>query len=212
MMDETLLDRLKRELPESWWVHVPEETPERQTDGARWFVIHTQAGWEAAVDRLLKLRGFGRWYPFLLVKRWRNLGSGKGRKLEEVERPFLPRYTFVRCRANEVGEVNRIAGVSTVVHVGEEPLYVPDKVMLALMREAAEDGQVGADDRTRRAFAFKGKNGSVVRMGGGSPFAGFNAVVASLRSLDTKGEISLWLDLFGRKTEIVVPADSVELV
>jgi len=212
LIDETLMERLRRELPQTWWQHVPEEVPERPVVGVRWHVVHTQAGWEAAVDRLLKLRGFGRWYPYLLVKRWRNLGAGKGRKQEEVERPFLPRYTFVRCRVDEVGEVNRIAGVSAVVHVGEEPLYVPDKVMAVLMKNAADDGQVGADDRTRRRFAFKGKKGSLVRIGDGSAFAGFNAVVASLRSLDTKGEISLWLDLFGRKTEITVPADHVELV
>lgn len=212
MIQETILDRLRRELPETWWVHAPEAAPVRVHAEGRWFVVHTHAGWEAAVDRLLKLKGFGRWYPYLLVKRWRNLGAGKGRKQEEVERPFLPRYTFVRCMADEVGEVNRIVGVSAVVHVGEEPLYVPDKIMAVLMKNAAEDGQVGADDRTRRRFAFKGKKGSIVRMGDGSPFSGFNAVVASLRSLDTKGEITLWLDVFGRKTEITVPADNVEVV
>jgi transcription antitermination factor NusG len=174
-----------------------------------WYAVHTRPGWEPAVDRGLKRAGFGTFYPYQLVTRWRKASAGKAQRREEAERPYMPRYLFVACERDDVGTVNRVLGVSTVVHVNGEPLRIPDAVMVPLIASAANDGLMGLDDRTRKARAFKGKVGDLVTLGDGSPLGGLVAAIASVRNLDTKGEISLWLELFGSRRAIPVSVEYV---
>lgn len=174
-----------------------------------WYAVHTRPGWEPAVDRGLKRAGFGAFYPYQLVTRWRKASAGKSQRREEIERPYMPRYLFVACERYDVGTINRILGVSTVVHVKGEPLAIPDNVMLPLMAAAANDGLMGLDDRTRKARAFTGKVGDRVTLRDNSPLGGLVAAIASIRNLDTKGEISLWLELFGSRRAVPVSVEYV---
>lgn len=167
-----------------------------------WFAVHTRPNFEAAVDRLLKLKGFETFYPYQKVKRWRNRPNGRGRTQVESELPYLSRYTFVQCSRDDVGRVNRVTGVSTVVHIEGEPIPIPEPVMAALIGASVDDGLMGVEDRIRRSRAFRGKVGDTFRFSASSPFMDFIGEIASLRGLDAKGEIKVWLTMFGTRKKV----------
>ena len=208
---DRILDRLQRELPDSWWIHAPDCALAVATAGAEWFAVHTRPGCEPAVNRLLRDKGFETFYPYLLVMRWRRLQAGRSQRQEEVKRPYLPRYMFARCGREHVGIVNRVVGVSTVVHINGEPLRIPDTVMGVFLDLAEVDGRMAKDDRTRRARSFRGKIGDRARLLEPSPLAGLVGVIVSIKALDGKGEIGLFLEMFGGRREITVPAEHIEV-
>lgn len=174
-----------------------------------WYAIHTRPNFEAAVDRLLRLRGYETFYPYERVKRWRNLPNGRGRRQVESELPYLSRYTFVNCDRDDVGLVNRVTGVSTVVHIEGEPIPIPEPIMRVFIDASVDDGLMGVDDRVRRSKAFRGKVGDRFRFSMASPFAEFIGEIASLRGLDAKGEITVWLTMFGARKRVLASIEHI---
>lgn len=138
-----------------------------------WYAIHSQAQKESLAARELRREGFEVFWPHTTA--W--VGTGHKAKSRLVRRSWLSRYIFVRTTKDQLGEVNRSPGVSTVVFApGGEPYPIPDSVMDALLSKADHLGEVyiGKVKRSRSDF----KKGQVIRLlDEKSPLFGFYAAV-----------------------------------
>lgn len=186
--------------------------------GTHWYAIHTKAQMERPVYRQLQLLGYWAFHPIQKVKRWRKVPGRSEKRREDVTLPYMPRYTFVRACRSDVGLLNTMPGVSTVVSVDGEPVSVPGIVMRALMGMSAEERDdsgrpvgalVGAVDRTKVIRAFGGKIGDSVRLKDDFVFSGFVARIADLADLDETGQIKVWLKLLGSERLIPVPVEAI---
>ena len=125
---------------------------------------------------------------------------------EDGVRPAFGRYLFVGVSAGlALGPVFHTLGVATVVSFGELPVEVPVRVITRLFLRLDVDGRI--DCRKPKVEAMRFKVGDDVEVRDG-PLAGFRAVVVGL-GLDRDQRIRLWLDAFGRTTDVVVPASHV---
>jgi transcription antitermination factor NusG len=166
---------------------------------ARWFAVHTNARAEWMAHRRLEEHGYETLYlHFLGIVR-------HARRQIAVLKPYFPRYLFVAIKPGQsFGPVNRTIGVASIVHRGDEPLWIPDPVIAELRSRGNAAGLIGPEEVRKRALL---KRGSEVRILQG-PLEGFLATVA----LDDGAQIKVWLSLFGRHTTARLPSQGVELL
>lgn len=166
-------------------------------DALRWFVVHTKplAEWQANVN--LRQQGIETFCPYLIKTR------AHGRRIEGVVRGYFPRYLFAGLpEGHSIRPINSTFGVSTVVYLAGAPLNVPVAVIDDLKSRCDLDGRV-IDDIRKPAPQWR--IGEIVKLVDG-PFTGFLAEIARL---DGSEQIRVWVDLFGRKVEALVPATGI---
>jgi transcription antitermination factor NusG len=164
-----------------------------------WFAVHTNARAEWMAHCRLKEQGYDSLYlHFLGLVR-------HARRQIAVLKPYFPRYLFVAIGPGQsFGPVNRTIGVASIVHRGDEPLWIPDPVIAELRSRGNAAGLIGPEEIRKRALL---KRGSQVRILQG-PLEGFLATVA----FDDGAQIKVWLSLFGRHTPARLPSQGVELL
>ena len=199
----------------------------------RWYAVHTKPRLEERASYYLRRQGYRTFYPFTRETKFmgRKLGPGgkphQGRRVV-VESPLFSRYIFValvRHRDN-LFDVNETYGVSTTVRTPSgEPLEIPAPVITSLMSITdlitdEEDPKAGCHlvvpERragllkvTRKEHPFKGKPGDMLQMKDRAPLYGLCVQLASIAHLDDRGEISIFLDMFGKNQEVPVSVDEV---
>ncbi len=192
-----------------------------------WYAVHTHPRRENDAATWLHRRGYRTFYPFLRLRRY--VGREPRRRMEERDEPLFSRYIFVQFRGMEheaIGAVNDTTGVSTVVYLGGEPLVVPNAVMDRLMeitdefetnegslRYIVNEKRLAEYTGEKPEHWFKGKVGDSVRLSeDAGPFFGLIAEIESIKHLDKKNEIGIWLDLLGARRHTVVSARAVDAV
>ena len=168
------------------------------TDGARWYVVHTQPQNEARAEAHLRRQGFTTYLPRYLRSR------RHARKTETVARPLFPRYVFVavdvardRWRA-----IQSTFGVSHIVLAGEGPAALPDGIIEEIRARETESGFVTL------GLPAGVKPGSRVRLLEGI-FAESRGI---LERVGDDRRVAILLELLGREVRVFVPAASVGTV
>lgn len=163
----------------------------------RWYAVYTHLQSEAQADCELRRLGYMTFFPFHRVRLRRKRPGRHAYRVEWVDRPYFPRYTFVAVRQimgtwESIGPAMRAKGVFGVVQSNGEPLEIPIRVMDELMARADEAGLIGEQDLLARNRL---KAGQRVSIEGNTPLSGLLAQV----SLDTGKEIRLWVEMLGAK-------------
>lgn len=176
---------------------------------APWRVFYCAPRTELRAQAELTSLGIETFVPFEKFKRHRKRGNVTlGVSWESV--PLFPSYVF--ARTNAFARVALVRGVVAPVGTALGPVAVPEKVLERLRSLCSPDGLVFAADLTKNSFWFRGRVGDTVRVRGGSPFEGFLGTLTSVARLDETGEVSAWINIFGRETPVSLPHGSVDLV
>lgn len=176
----------------------------------RWYAVHTRPQAEAEADLNIRRLGYITWYPFHRVRCRRKRPGSLAYRVEWIERPYFPRYTFVAVRPREryyepIGPIARADGVSSVVSFQGGPLEIPHAVMDELMDRSDGSGLIGEDDLTTRARLAPGQKVLL------NVTAALNGLLAQV-SLDNGKEIRLWVEMFGTKRLVRVSPDKVAAI
>ena len=165
------------------------------TDGARWYVVHTQPNNEGRAELNLRQQGFITYLPRYLRSR------RHARRTETVARPLFPRYMFVclDLARDRWRSVQSTFGVSQLVFAGEQPLSLPEGVVDAIRAREGGDGYVAL--------------GLPAGIGPGSPVRLIDGIFADakgvLERIADDRRVSILLKLLGREVRVFVPVASV---
>lgn len=164
--------------------------------GPRWFALLCRPRMEEDADRNLRRMRYHTFFPHLRKR------AKLGRFLiREVIEPLFPRYLFlgVRCGMG-LFYANEAIGVSTVVHLGGDPLEIPARVMTEIMARCDGDTDSITPERKGKVPIFGGKPGDQVLLGeAAGAFQGFTKQILRVEGsqviLDwVTGELSVPLD------------------
>jgi transcriptional antiterminator RfaH len=162
---------------------------------ALWYAVHTHPRAEfKALSHLLR-QDYQIYLP-RYVKKIRH-----ARKIEQVIRPFFPRYLFVNLNLATKGwrAIRSTVGVNNIVCFGEQPAPLPGGIIHALRRQESADGFI--------QFAHKNplKPGDPVVVLSG-PFA---RQLGLCSGVSDNERVQILLDLLGRKVRVLLDADVV---
>ncbi|MCX8089460.1 MAG: hypothetical protein N3I86_00775 [Verrucomicrobiae bacterium] len=161
---------------------------------AAWYCARTKPKHEhiAAANVAARL-GLEVFLPRLRVERVTRRG------IVRVVEPLFPGYLFVRCGAVEqLGEVQRVSGISSLVRFGGRVPVVEDALIEELQECFADDAPLEVEDRL--------SPGDEVVVGEGA-FAGMRAYV--LRVMPARQRVQVLLDILGRPTPVEVHRQSL---
>jgi transcription antitermination factor NusG len=163
--------------------------------GPRWFAVLCRPRMEEDADRNLRRMRYHTFFPHLRTRR----KGGRVYVLEIIE-PLFPQYLFLGLRKGMgLYYANEAVGVSTVVHLGGDPLEIPAKVMTEIMARC--DGDTDRITPPRKGQpVFGGRAGDQVLLGErAGAFQGFTRSILRIEGsqviLDwVTGELSVPLD------------------
>jgi transcriptional antiterminator RfaH len=165
--------------------------------GALWYAVHTHARGEMKALAHLKRQDYEVYLP-LQHKKVRH-----ARKIEQVLRPFFPRYLFVSLNLAVHGwrSICSTAGVSDIVRFGDRPTPLPYGAIEELMSYEDTNGCITFDGRSDVR-----KGDSVVVLDGP-----FSRLLGFCEAVTESERITVLLDLLGRKVRVSLDAQAVEL-
>ena len=114
--------------------------------------------------------------------------------------PLFPCYVFVNANLGRLNEIRYVAGVSTIVHFGQQVPSVPQSVIEELKLCFQEEELLSVEDRI--------DPGAEITVADGA-FSGFQAIV--LRVLPARQRVQVLLDILGRQTLVEVGRQSIIL-
>jgi transcription antitermination factor NusG len=101
---------------------------------AAWFLIRVEPNRERFAEKVLHdWLGCSVYFPKVWVERIRY------RKLEQVLRPFFPRYAFVEDDGRGVRHIRSAPGVSCVIGTSDGPTHVRQSIIDAIRGQATND-------------------------------------------------------------------------
>lgn len=156
-----------------------------------WYALFTKPRRETQVGEILSEKDIETYVPTIRERR-------RGRT---VERPFFPRYMFVRVDFDKVGlsEVKWTPGLTRIVNLGGEPTPVPEAIIERLKERLQEINSSG----TYSPF----KKGDKVRIKSG-PLRDLEAVFdAHLSSAD---RVRILVGVLGDLTRTEIDVDDIE--
>ena len=164
--------------------------------GPRWYVVLSQPRKELYAARHLRNQGFRTFLP-LVSRRVRH-----ARKTQTVERPFFPRYMFVRLdtSVDRWRPVRSTFGVSALIMDGNRPKPAPIGVVEALHEAFAPRGETDYRERL--------KVGERVRFLAG-PFA---ETLGTLVELDDDGRVGVLMEMLGAERIVSASHDALMAV
>lgn len=159
-----------------------------------WYCIHTAPRQENKVAQLLQRElGLEVFAPRI---RFRRMRSGTPHWTTEA---LFPGYLFAHfAYLDRRRQINALAGVSSIVHFGEQAAPVDDSIMAALRA-------LVRDDETVEVTADPQPGSEVVIVGG--PLRGLRVLVT--RVLPARQRIAVLLELLGSHREIELHRDRI---
>jgi transcription antitermination factor NusG len=128
--------------------------------GPRWFAVLCKPRAEMDADRNLRRMNYHTFVPHM--RRRQKAGRFVTREIIE---PLFPRYLFLGVRQGQsLYYANEAEGVSTVIHLGGEPLEIPEPVMNELFARCDGEGDRILPPRKGKPI-FGGKPGDQVFLG-----------------------------------------------
>jgi transcriptional antiterminator RfaH len=160
-----------------------------------WYVAQLKPnGFERAISNLNR-QNFETFMPM------RRKTVSHARQLKEVLRPIFPGYIFVRfgSQHSDWRKINSTFGVGRLVSFrAQQPVAVPEGLMLALMERCDEKAVLRPLDDLKAGEAVKMMTGS---------FAEF---VGEIEAFVAADRLRILFDFMGQKTRLDVPRGDVE--
>ncbi len=178
----------------------PAETPAWAKPG-KWYVVHTQSGYEKKVEINLKNRidsmEMGDSIYEIVVPMEDVVEFKNGRK-QTVQKKVFPGYLLVRCEMDDdtwfcIRNTPGVTGFVGQSHKGQKPTPLSRREVETFLTAKGD----GADAPKRRAPKMEYSEGESVRVKEG-PFADFNGTVAEINTDHMK--LKVLVNIFGRET------------
>ena len=178
----------------------PTETPAWAKPG-KWYVVHTQSGYEKKVDLNLRTRissmEMGDSIYEIVIPMEDVVEFKQGRK-QTVQKKVFPGYLLVRCEMDDdtwfcIRNTPGVTGFVGQSHKGQKPTPLSRREVETFL-SAKGDGQ---DAPKRKAPKMEYEVGESVRVKEG-PFADFNGSVAEINTDHMK--LKVLVNIFGRET------------
>ena len=178
----------------------PTETPAWAKPG-KWYVVHTQSGYEKKVDLNLKNRIDSMDMAdsiYEIVIPMEDVVEFKQGRKQTVQKKVFPGYLLVRCEMDDdtwfcIRNTPGVTGFVGQSHKGQKPTPLSRREVETFLT-AKGDGQ---DAPKRKAPKMEYEEGESVRVKEG-PFADFNGSVAEINTDHMK--LKVLVNIFGRET------------
>lgn len=172
-----------------------EEIKKVVPESARWFVVHTQSGFEARAKEALsqRIKGLGMEDQiFDIVIPLRDIVTIKKGKKKNVKEKVFPGYLLIRMTLNDESwlVVRTTQGITGFVGAGNKPTPITEKEVEAIKKFVEQE---------QPKFKAKFSLGEAVKVNDG-PFTDF---IGSIESMDDeKGKVKVLVSIFGRETPV----------
>lgn len=178
----------------------PTETPAWARPG-KWYVVHTQSGYEKKVELNLKNRIESMDMAdsiYEIVIPMEDVVEFKQGRKQTVQKKVFPGYLLVRCEMDDdtwfcIRNTPGVTGFVGQSHKGQKPTPLSRREVDTFLT-AKGDGQ---DAPKRKAPKMEYEEGESVRVKEG-PFADFNGTVAEINTDHMK--LKVLVNIFGRET------------
>lgn len=167
----------------------------QQIKEAKWYVVHTQSGFEAkakeALEKRIKTLGFEDKIFEVVIPRREVAVIRKGKKRMVKEKVF-PGYMLVKMILDEDAwlMVRTTQGITGFIGSGNKPTPISEKEVEAIKKFV---------EQKQARFKAKFSVGEAVKVTDG-PFADF---IGSVESVDeSRGKIKVLISIFGRETPV----------
>lgn len=173
----------------------------------RWYVIHTQTGYEDRVKTTLESKikaGLAKDCISQVLVPIEQVSEIKAGKKRISQRKFFPGYILVEMELNDQTWylVKSIPGVTGFVGAGSRPLPLKEEEIDTILKQAKE----AKEKPTPKVIFEKGES---VRVNDG-PFTNFNGTVEEVNL--AKGKVKIMISIFGRATPVELETWQVEKV
>ena len=167
----------------------------------RWYVVHTQSGYEKKVKQNLEARTSSmnmeeRIHEVVIPME--DVVDFKGGKKVVVQKKMFPGYLLVRCELDDDSwyVIRNTPGVTGFVGQGAKPSPLPRRDVESFLSVSTETSEeVAARAKPRREFEI----GETVRVKEG-PFADFSGEVIEINEDQLK--VKVLVNIFGRETPV----------
>jgi transcriptional antiterminator NusG len=167
----------------------------------RWFVVHTQSGYEKKVKQNLEARTSsmnmeGRIHEVVIPME--DVVEIRGGKKQVVQKKMFPGYLLVRCFLDDDSwyVIRNTPGVTGFVGAGNKPSPLPRRDVETFLAVKDEDVEV----QTKKGRArLEHELGETVRVKEG-PFANFSGEIVEINEDQLK--VKVLVDIFGRETPV----------
>ena len=178
----------------------PAETPAWAKPG-KWYVVHTQSGYEKKVEINLKNRIESMDMSdsiYEIVVPMEDVVEFKGGRKQTVQKKVFPGYLLVRCEMDDdtwfcIRNTPGVTGFVGQSHKGQKPTPLSRKEVETFLTAKGD----GAEAPKRKAPKMEYSEGESVRVKEG-PFADFNGTVAEINTDHMK--LKVLVNIFGRET------------
>lgn len=167
----------------------------------RWYVVHTQSGYEKKVKQNLEARTQsmnmeGRIHEVVIPTE--DVIDFKGGKKVVVQKKVFPGYLLVRCHLDDDSwyVIRNTPGVTGFVGQGNKPSPLPRRDVEGFLQIKREGEDVAAK-RSRPRLEFE--QGETVRVKEG-PFADFSGEIVEINEDQLK--VKVLVNIFGRETPV----------
>lgn len=173
----------------------------------KWYVIHTQTGFEGRVKSSLETRadaaGLKQYLSQVLIPTEKVSEVKEGKK-KISERKFFPGYILVEMVLNDESWylVKNTPGITGFVGSGNRPIPLREADIDAILRQQEEK-----TSRPKPKVEFT--SGESVRVKEGA-FANFNGVIDEINP--NKGKLKVMVTIFGRATPVELEYWQVEKI
>jgi transcription termination/antitermination protein NusG len=167
----------------------------------RWFVVHTQSGYEKKVKQNLEARTSsmnmeGRIHEVVIPME--DVVEIRGGKKQVVQKKMFPGYLLVRCLLDDDSwyVIRNTPGVTGFVGAGNKPSPLPRRDVETFL--AIKDDAEELPNKKGRA-RLEHELGETVRVKEG-PFANFSGEIVEINEDQLK--VKVLVDIFGRETPV----------
>lgn len=169
--------------------------PQEEEEKGKWYVVHTQSGFEAkskdSLEQRIKTLGFSDKIFEVIVPMRDVVSINKGQKRQKKEKVF-PGYILVRMILDNDSwiVVRTTQGITGFVGAGTKPTPISQKEVQAIMKFVKQE---------QPKFKTKFSVGEAVKVTDG-PFSDF---VGTINKIDEeKGRVVVLVSIFGRETPV----------
>lgn len=164
-------------------------------DNSRWYVVHTQAGYEqktkTSLEQRIKTLGFAN-YIFEIIIPMKDVITIKQGKKKQIKEKLFPGYILVNMILDDDSwlVVRTTEGVTGFVGAGNKPTPISEKEVQAILKFAKDDTP---------KFKAKFSRGEAVKIIDG-PFTDFLGTIATVD--EDQGKVKVLISIFGRETPV----------
>jgi transcription termination/antitermination protein NusG len=174
---------------------VKESQQIKPSDAAKWYVVHTQSGFEAkskeALEQRIKTLGYEDKIFDIVIPMREIIIIKKGQKKTQKEKVF-PGYLLIKMVVtNDTWLcVRTTQGITGFVGAGATPTPITDREVEAIMKFVTQE---------QPKFKAKFSVGEAVKITDG-PFSDFLGTIEHID--DAKGKVRVLVSIFGRETPV----------